>query len=540
MTSQYKETTNHAELRSGDWIVTGAGGGGGGSKTTNPTEAPNTLRSTASVQMLYLIGEGEVEGCPNGLFRDVYFDDTPIQNPDGTFNFKNVILDYRHGTISQPSIPGFDGVESESEGSGTLKASLGPATRTITNSEADAVSIRIATPQMQEFDDKGNIYGSAVWFRIEIAANGGAFQVVAEPNITGKTTSGFQRSYTFPLPKPATSWQVRVTRMTPDSTTSKVSNDIIWQAFRPIVYSKLRYPLSNLLKVGLNAEDYPNGLPKKIGIKQRFAKVKIPSNYNPATRTYTGVWDGTFGYAFRDNPAWIFYDLLIDDIYGCGSRISPDNVDKWELYRIAQYCDGLVPDGKGGFEPRFRISCYIDNADKAYNVLNTIASVFRGMLYCENNVIIPAADMPETPVAIYTEANVIQEVDDQGRITKPCFTYSGTARTARHSAVFIEWSDPNDLYKTKPAYYQDDELVARFGYRETKIVEFGCFSHGQAIRAGKWIIETEKRETEVVSLSTGSEGMTARPGQIIQTADKNRAGVRDGGRITSVVNPTRF
>jgi predicted phage tail protein len=537
MTFQCKQTENHAELRSGDWIVTGAGGGGG-SKPSNPTEAPNSLRSTAAVQMLYLIGEGEVEGCPNGLFRDVFFDDTPIQSPDGTFNYKNVILDFRHGTISQTSIPGFDGIESESEGSGTLKASLGSATRTIVNPEADAVSIRIATPQMQEFDDKGNIYGSSVWFRIEIAANGGAFQVVAEPNLAGKTTSGFQRSYTFALPKPATSWQIRLTRLTPDSTTSKVQNDIIWQAFRPIVYSKLRYPMSNLLKVGLNAEDFPNGIPKKISIRERQSKIKIPSNYNPVNRTYTGIWDGTFNYAFSDNPAWIFYDLITDDVYGCGSRISANNIDKWELYRIAQYCDELVPDGRGGFEPRFRISCYIDNAESAYNVLNTIASVFRGMCYCEDNVIIPVADMPETPVAIYTDSNVIQEVDDQGRITKPCFTYSGTARTARHSAVLVEWSDPNDFYKTKTAYYQDDELIDRIGYRETQIVEFGCISHGQAIRAAKWLLETEKRETEIVSFSVGSEGATVRPGQIIQIADKNRAGVRAGGRIISVVSPT--
>lgn len=537
MTFQCKETANHAELRSGDWIVTGAGGGGG-SKSSSPTEAPNSLRSTASVSMLYLIGEGEVEGCPNGLFRDVYFDDTPIQNADGTFNFKNVILDFRHGTLSQTSIPGFDGIESEFEGSGTLKAALGPATRTIVNPEADAVSIRVATPQMQEFDDKGNIFGSSVWFRIEISANGGAFQVVAEPNINGKTTSGFQRSYTFALPKPATSWQIRLTRLSPDSTTSKVQNDIIWQAFRPIVYSKLRYPMSNLLKVGLNAEDFPNGLPKKVSIREKQSKIKIPSNYNPVTRAYTGVWDGLFNFAYSDNPAWIFYDLLIDDVYGAGSRISADNVDKWELYRIGQYCDELVPDGKGGFEPRFRISCYIDNADKAYNVLNTIASVFRGMLYCEENVIIPVADIPESPVAIYTDANVIQEVDDQGRITKPCFTYSGTARTARHTAVLVEWSDPNDFYKTKPAYYQDDDLVARFGYHELQLIEFGCYSHGQAIRAAKWRIETEKRETEIVSFPVGSEGATERPGRIIQIADKNRAGVRAGGRIISVVNPT--
>lgn len=535
MTFLFSQSDEHAEIRSGDWIVTGAGGGG--SKSQTPTEAPNSLRSSASVRVLYLIGEGEVEGCPNGLYRDVLFEDTPIQNADGTFNFKNVLLDFRHGTLAQTAITGFDGIESEFEGGGTVKTSLGPITRTITNSDADAVSLRFATPQMQEVDDKGNIYGSSVWFRIEISANGGAFQVVAEPNISGKTTSGFQRSYTFNLPKPATSWQIRVTRLTPDSTTSKVQNELIWQAFSPIIYTKLRYPLSSLLAITLNAEDFSGGVPKKVSIRLRQAKIKIPSNYNPNTRTYTGIWDGNFLYGFSDNPAWIFYDLLTDDIYGCGSRIEAANVDKWALYSIGQYCDELVPDGKGGFEPRFRISCYIDNADKAYNILNTLASVFRGMIYCEENVITVTADVPDTPVMVYSDANVIQQVDDQGRIVKPCFNYSGSSRTARHSVVLVEWSDPNDLYKTKTAYYQDDEALARYGYRETKIVEFGCYSHGQALRAAKWLVETESRETEVVNFSVGSDGMVARPGQIIQIADKTRAGVRAGGRIISVVNP---
>ena len=338
--------------------------------------------------------------------------------------------------------------------------------------------------------------------------------------ISGKTTSRYQRSLRVELPSPGP-WDIRVSRVTADSTQASLQNKTFFDSYTEIIDAKLRYPNSAVFGIQIDARQF-NSIPSR-AYEIYGIKVKVPSNYNPVTRSYTGEWDGDFQIAWTDNPAWIFYDIITNDRYGLGQFIDADSVDKWGLYSIAQYCDELVPTGLGGVEPRFTCNAFIQTRYEAYNLIMQMASIFRAMTYWSSEQITCAQDRPADPVALFTSANVI---DGQ-------FNYSGSSVKARHTVALVTWNDPNDRYRQKVEYVEDQEGIERYGVVQTEVVAFGCTSRGQAHRMGRWILYTERMESETVTFKAGMDAALVYPGAIIHTQDQFRSGERFGGRILS-------
>lgn len=338
--------------------------------------------------------------------------------------------------------------------------------------------------------------------------------------VKGKTTSRYQRSHLIRLTG-SPPWDIRVRRITADSTQVNLQNDTWWDAYTEVIEAKLRYPNSALVGIKIDASQF-QAIPTR-GYDLKMLRVKVPSNYNPTTRVYTGAWDGTFKVSWTDNPAWCFYDLVTNDRYGLGGLVSEAQVDKWALYQIGKYCDELVPDGFGGTEPRFTCNFYLQTRAAAYKVLQDFASIFRGMVFWATGSITATQDAPSDPVALFTAANVIG-----GK-----FTYSGSALRARHTVALVTWNDPEDLFRQKVEYVEDSEGIIRYGVNQTEVVAVGCTSRGQANRVGRWLLYSERSETESVTFSVGAQGAAVRPGNIIKISDSNRASARLGGRVSS-------
>lgn len=337
--------------------------------------------------------------------------------------------------------------------------------------------------------------------------------------ISGKTTSRYQRSYLVKLDGEGP-WDIRVRRITADSTSSALQNKTYWDSYTEVVEQKLRYPNSALVGISIDAAQFKS-IPTR-GYDVKLLKVKIPSNYDPVRRTYTGEWDGTFAPAtWTDNPAWCWYDLVTNKRYGLGDFINEDQVDKWTLYSIAQYCDEFVSDGFGGTEPRFTCNVYLQTREDAYKVINSLASIFRAMTYWATGAVIPVQDAPSDPIALFTAANVVDGL----------FNYSGTALRTRHTVALVTWNDPSDAYRQKVEYVEDHEGIIKLGVVQTEFVAVGCTSRGQAHRIGKWLLYSERMETEVVTFRTGLAGTPVYPGAVIKTQDQARSGVRFGGRV---------
>jgi predicted phage tail protein len=360
-------------------------------------------------------------------------------------------------------------------------------------------------------------YGGAVKF-----AGAGAYKPVLYDTISGKTTSRYQRAYRIPLSGEGP-WDIRVRRITADSAQSNLQNAIYWDSYTELIDAKLTYPNTALVALAVDAQRFQS-IPSR-GYEIKGLKIRIPSNYDPIERTYSGTWDGTFTVAWSNNPAWCFYDLLTAERYGLGRFIDPAQVDKWSLYEIARYCDELVDDGYGGLEPRFTCNLYLQTREEAYNVIQTMASIFCGLPYWAGGSIVATQDSPKDPTVLYTNANVVP--DENGIY----FNYAGSSLKARHTVALVSWNDPSDLYKQKIEYVADDEGIARYGVVETEVVAFGCTSRGQAHRYGRRILFAERMETETVSFKTGLDGLLVGPGDVIQTSDPVRAGDRLGGRL---------
>lgn len=353
-----------------------------------------------------------------------------------------------------------------------------------------------------------------------IALSGSGLVYTGTDVISGKSMSKYQRSYRIPLEGSAP-WDIRITRLTADSTSANLRNDTWWDSYTEIVDAKLRYPNSAVVGISVDAEQF-RAIPKR-GYEIKGLKISIPSNYDPVMRTYTGVWDGTFSVAWTDNPAWCFYDMLINDRYGLGAYLDTAQIDKWGLYQIAQYCDELVPNGLGGMEPRFTCNLYLQTQEEAFNVIVGMASIFRAMAYWAGGSIMVSQDAPSNPVALFTPANVIGGA----------FNYSGSSVKARHTVALVSWNDPADRYRQKIEYVDDADGIALYGVQQTSIVALGCASRGQAHRVGRWLLYSERMETETVTFRAGMDGLGLAPGEIIQTTDPVRAGVRMGGRVLS-------
>lgn len=500
--------------------ISGAGGGGGGGASRAAVEDSDTLQSKAFVSLLDLLGEGEIGGLVNGA-KSIYFNGTPLENADGTRNFAGVTIDSRNGTQAQLPIPGYGEIESPAAIGVKITKDIS-YTYAVSNSNANSVRVIVSIPALVRIDgDTGDTHGSSVSYTISVSTNGGSFAVLSSQTITGKTRSKYQRSTLISLPKPGTSYLIRVTRSDADSTTSNLVNETWLDSVSEIISSQLSYPNSALVSTRIDSAQF-NQIPTRSYLVQGLY-IKVPANYDPIARTYSGVWNGSFKLAVSDNPAWILYDLLSNTRYGLGNFISNAQVDKTALYTIGKYCDGTVSDGFGGTEARFRISTAIQTQAEAYKVITDISSVFKGMTYWAGSQVGFVQDSPVDPTMIYSPANVINGD----------FQYTGTARKDRHSVALITWNDPNDAFKQHVEYVEDAALIAQFGVRKVEVVAFGCTSRGQANRVGRWMLFTEKYESNFVTFSVGIDSAFVVPGDVVRIQDPARAGKRLAGRIAS-------
>jgi hypothetical protein len=500
----------------------GSGGKGGGGGARTPTTARDSLDSTQYAQLVDLISEGEIDGVVDGL-QSIDLDGTPIQNPDGSYNFQNVEVYLRNGTQNQEVIP-FAGAIEDERSVGVTVRNDGPVTRRITDAQTEAVRITITVPRLERITDKGDTVGESVRLQISVQYNGGGFNVVIDDTISGRTGDAYQRDYlvnlagAFPL-------DVRVTRITPDSSDLRLANEFSWSSYTEIIYAKLNYPNSALVGLRIDAEQF-SSIPRR-SYDIRGIKVRIPSNATVERSTgrliYSGVWNGTFGAAqWCSDPAWCLWDLLTKR-YGFGDQIDPASLDRWAFFSASQYCSQLVPDGYGGWEPRFSCNVNIQTSEEAFKLINDMCSVFRAMPYWAVGALTVSQDKPSDPAYEFNNSNV------EGGI----FTYSNSSLKTRFNVAVVSYFD----METRDIAYEvveDAESVARLGVLKTEVAAFATNSRGQAHRLGRWLVYTAG---ETVTFTVGPDaGVVVRPGMVVPVADQLKAGSRRGGRIAAATS----
>lgn len=487
------------------------GKGGGGGHT--PVEAKETSRSKQLVRMIDVVSEGEVEGLADGM-KSVYFDNTPVQNKNGSYNFNNVQLEGRVGGQVQDVIAGFNTSEKEVSVGTQVRKNL-PITRTVTDGKVSRLRLTIGVQSLFSQNENGDTGGTTVELVITIGSQ--SYPV----SISGKYSSQYLQQHTFDN-LPQVPFTVKIERVTDDSKSQRLQNNTVWSSYTEIIDTEFTYPNTALIGVKFDSEYFSN-IPTRtydlLGVK-----VKVPSNYNTRTRQYTGMWDGTFKVDWTDNPAWILYDVVTSKRYGLGNRLGDFGADKWTLYQVSQYCDQLVPDGFGGQEPRFTCNAWLTEQRSAYDVINDICSIFRAMPVWNGQQLTVVMDRHYDPVWTYTNANV-----EKGE-----FNYTFSSKKSRHNAIQVEYSDKDNGYEKAIEYVSDDEEIRKHGLNVKKITAFGCTSRGQAHRTGLWLLQTEKLETKTVSFTVGAEGLMHVPGDIIKVADTYYAGTNVGGRALSV------
>ena len=487
------------------------GKGGGGGHT--PVEAKETSRSKQLVKIVEVISDGEIEGLADGM-KSVYFDNTPVQSKDGSYNFNNVQLEGRVGSQVQDVIAGFNTSEKEVSVGTQVRKNL-PITRTVTDNKVSRLRLTIGVQSLFSQNENGDTSGTTVELVITIGSQ--SYPV----SISGKYSSQYLQQHTFDN-LPPVPFTVKVERVTEDSKSQRLQNNTVWSSYTEIIDTEFTYPNTALIGVKFDSEYFSN-IPARtydlLGLR-----VKVPSNYDTRTRKYTGMWDGTFKTDWTDNPAWILYDVVTSKRYGLGNRLGEFGADKWVLYQVSQYCDQLVPDGFGGQEPRFTCNAWLTEQRSAYDVINDICSIFRAMPVWNGQQLTVVMDRPLDPVWTYTNANV-----EKGE-----FNYTFSAKKARHNAIQVEYADKDNGYEKAIEYVSDDESIRRNGLNVKKITAFGCTSRGQAHRTGLWLLQTEKLETKTVTFTVGAEGLMHVPGDIIKVADTYYAGTNVGGRVLSV------
>ncbi|MEW5130726.1 host specificity protein J, partial [Citrobacter freundii] len=498
-------------------------GKGGSNQTRTPVEAPDSIQSIARAKVLIALGEGEFAGGLDG--KNIFLGDsssyTPLQNADGSYNFNNVKYEFRSGTQDQDYIQGFPGIENEIQVSYELKQAV-PYVRAVSNTQLSALRIRLGWPTLLLQKNNGDKVGTRVEYAIDLSVDGGPYETVINGAVDDKTTSLYERSHRVNLPKASTGWQLRVRRITPDSTSVNVVDIMRVVAVTEIIDAKLRYVNTALLYVEFDAKQFPNGIPQVV-CNPKGRIIRVPDTYDPETRTYSGTWEGVFKWAWTDNPAWIYYDIILNERFGLGQRIDATQIDKWELYRIAQYCDQPVPDGRGGSgtEPRFRCNVYIQDRNDAWTVLRDLAGIFRGMAYWGDNKMYVLADMPRDVWHIYNHSSVVE-----GK-----FTFADPSETTRNTAALVNWSDPANHYKDTPEPVYDNDLAMRFDYRQLEMTAIGCTRQSEANRRGRWALLTNGIG-EVVTFSTGMDVPPV--GEVIGVAANELAGRTIGGRVSAV------
>lgn len=495
--------------------ISGAGGGGGGDEGHTPIEAPNTLRSVVKGRILDLIAFGPIKGLKDGM-RSVYLDGTPVENSDGSKNFEGITMVTRYGDPDQTYIDGFTAVENSIE-IGTEVLFDSPPVRAVSNNDADAVLVTVQLAALVQSAENGDSVAYSIPISIDVKSGTGAFMTAASETIEGKTTSPFPITYRVPLVGEGP-FSVRVRRLNKESETQKIQDKLTWTIMNEVIDERFSYPNMALVGITVDSQLFGSTMPSR-SYDMLLSIVKVPSNYDPETRVYTGLWDGTFKDAWTDNPAWCYYDLATHPIIGAGLT----DVDKWIIYRIGQYCDELVEDGYGGMEPRFTCNTLFSEQEDAISALNTFASAFRGMAYWGTNTMVAVADMPMPVVKIASPSNVI---DGE-------FEYVGTSIRERHSVAVVMWNDPNDADKAVPEIYEDPLSIDMYGWKETRVTAVACNSRGQALRLAKWILYSERMETQTVQYKASLDHADVRPGDIIELADPDYQGARMSGRVVA-------
>lgn len=495
------------------------GAKGGESKPKSPVEAPDSLRSTNVAKILIAVGEGEFDGTPTA--RDIFLDNTPIQDASGNYNFTNVKWDWRPGSVEQTYIPGIPSVDNETSLNIELRSSA-PWVQSLTNLQLSAARIRLATPRLASQDSEGNIGGYSIQYAVDVATDGGAFQEVLVGAMTGKATTRYEKSMRIDLPPATSGWLIRVRRITPNQNTDKIADSLFIAGYTQVIDAKLRYPNTALLFIEFDAEQFTN-IPA-VTVKCKARRWQVPSNYDPVARTYSGAWDGTMKEAWTNNPAWVTYGICTQDRFGLGRRIKPWMVDKWELYRIAQYCDQLVPNGADGVEPRFLCDMNLQGKADAWSLLRDIAGIYRGMTYWAQGQLVMQADMPRSQDIdyVFTRSNVID-----GKIS-----YGSASAKTRFTRCLVSYDNPLNNYDTDVTVYSDLPLQRRLGDKPTEISAIGCTRASEAQRRAKWLVLSNNQD-RTISFRTGMEGRIPLPGFIIPVADSLLAGREIGGRIAA-------
>lgn len=496
-------------------VIRGAKGGGGSSHT--PVEAKESGRSHQIMEFVEVISEGEIYGLVDDM-KSVYLDKTPIVNPDGSFNFKNITLKGVVGTQDQEVLAGFSSAQREIAVGTDVKFGK-PITRRVTDRNITDLRITVGVKSLLQQAENGDTNPTSVDLVIKIGDR------VYPHNFTGKYSNGGGYSEMIEIGNlPPTPFNITVERVTPDSDSQRLQNSTFWASYTEIIDDGFAYPNTALMAMSIDSEYFQSQPQRNFLIRGLI--VDVPDIYDPFTRTYSSTfWNGNFKRAWTNNPVWIWYELVTNKRFGLGKSIAEFNVDKFQLFAIAKYCDELVPDGYGGTEPRMTCNAWITEQKQAYDLIQSLSSVFRAMPIWTGQALTAVQDRVADPVWKYTNANVVEGL----------FTYSSSARKARHNTIQVEWVNPEDFYNSAIEQVVDDESVRKYGQNILKVTAFGCTSRGQAYRTGRWILETEKLETETVSFTVGAEGLMHLPYDIIEVADNQYAGVNVGGRVLSAI-----
>ena len=502
--------------------------GKGSSKGHTPREAKDNLKSTQLLSVIDAISEGPIEGPVDGL-KSVLLNSTPVLDTEGNTNISGVTVVFRAGEQEQTPPEGFESSGSETVLGTEVKYDT-PITRTITSANIDRLRFTFGVQALVETTSKGDRNPSEVRLLVQIQRNGGW---VTEKDITikGKTTSQYLASVVVDNlpPRP---FNIRMRRMTPDSTTDQLQNKTLWSSYTEIIDMKQCYPNTALVGVQVDSEQFGSQqVSRNYHLRGRI--LQVPSNYNPQTRQYSGIWDGTLKPAYSNNMAWCLWDMLTHPRYGMGKRLGAADVDKWALYVIGQNCDQSVPDGFGGTEPRITCNAWLTTQRKAWDVLSDFCSAMRCMPVWNGQTLTFVQDRPSDKVWTYNRSNVVMPDDGAP------FRYSFSALKDRHNAVEVNWIDPDNGWETATELVEDTQAIARYGRNVTKMDAFGCTSRGQAHRAGLWLIKTELLETQTVDFSVGAEGLRHVPGDVIEICDDDYAGISIGGRVLAVNSQTR-
>ncbi|ARM70345.1 tail protein [Klebsiella phage KOX1] len=479
---------------------------GGSSKPRTPVEMPDNLISKDKIKLLLAVSDGEV--VDDFSLKQLHFGGVPVQNDDGTYNYEGVIAEFRPGTQTQDYIQGFSESSAEFQVARDVTHNT-PYTLTVSNKNLSAIRFRLLWPRVLTQKDNGDMVGSVVEYKIEMAVDGASYQTYLTGKIDGKnTTGGYDRSIRVNLPQDFTSQVlIRVSRITPDADGVKVVDAFQVQSYAEVIDAKFRYPLTAMLYVEFDSDLFQNQIPT-ISLKKKWKIVQVPSNYDPVNRTYAGTWDGTFKWAWSNNPAWVLYDLIMNQRYGLDQRELGIPVDKWSLYEVSQYCDELVPDNRGGMEPRYLMDMVVQSQVEAFQLVRDVCSAFRGMTFYNGESLSIIVDKPRDPVYLFTADNVVDGV----------FVRTFPSEKTMYTSCNVMFDDEENQYEQDVEPVFNPDAAMRFGHNPTSITAIGCTRRTEANRRGRWILQTNLSAT-TVSFSTGLEGMIPSCGDVIYVAD---------------------